>query len=110
MPYNDPDPADPSILVGVRLSVDVDATTDMAYVFAEEFARMGYDAERLMRLFRDPFYAGAHDAYQTLGDAEIRRIVEECVGAWGSLRVVEQDGDDAGDEAEEALLIQIEET
>ena len=109
MPYNDPDPADPSILVGVRLSVDVDATTDMAYVFAEEFARMGYDAERLMRLFRDPFYAGAHDAYRTLGDAEIRRIVEACVEVWGSHRFVDQDSGHA-DEAEEALLIQIEET
>ena len=108
MPYNDPDPADPSILIGVSFPTDADATTDMAYVFAEEFARMGYDAERLMRLFRNPFYAGAHDAYQRLGDEAVRRIVEECVGAWGSLRVVEQDGDDAVDEEEETLLIQIE--
>jgi hypothetical protein len=105
MPYNDPDPTDPSMLIGVGLSVDADATTDMAYVFAEEFARMGYDAEGLMRLFRNPFYAGAHDAYRRLGEAETRRIVEECAGAWGSLRVVEEDGEEEGEEE----LIQIEE-
>lgn len=108
MPYNDPDPTDPSVLIGVGLTVDAEATTDMAYVFAEEFARMGYDADRLMRLFRNPFYAGAHDAYRRLGEAEVRRIAEECVGAWGSLRFVAQDSD-AADEEEEALLIQIEE-
>ena len=109
MPYNDPDPTDPSILIGVALPTDADATVDMAYVFAEEFARMGYDADRLMRLFKNPFYAGAHDAYRTLGDAAVRRIVGECVGAWGSLRVVEQDSGDGPGEGEEALLIQIEE-
>ncbi len=104
MPYNDPDPTDPSMLIGVGLSVSADATTDMAYVFAEEFARMGYDAEGLMRLFRNPFYAGAHDAYRRIGDAEVRRIAQECAGAWGSLRVVEQGGEEDGEEE----LIQIE--
>ena len=107
MPYNDPDPTDPSILIGVSLPTDADATTDMAYVFAEEFARMGYDAERLMGLFRNPFYGGAHAAYRRLGDGIVRRIVEECVEAWGSLRVVAQDSG-AADE-EEALLVQMEE-
>jgi hypothetical protein len=108
MPYNDPDPTDPSILVGISLQTDADATMDMAYVFAEEFARMGYDADRLMGLFRNPFYGGAHDAYQRLGDEAVRGIVEECVGAWGSLRVVAQDSSPP-DEEEEAMLIQIEE-
>ncbi len=108
MPYHDPAPTDPSVLVGVGLTVDADATMDMAYVFAEEFARMGYDAGRLMDLFRNPFYGGAHDAYQRLGDEAVRGVVEECVRAWGSLRVVAQDSS-LPDEEEEAMLIQIEE-
>ncbi|MBI4491024.1 MAG: hypothetical protein HY694_18235 [Deltaproteobacteria bacterium] len=108
MPYDDPDPADPSILIGVALPADADATTDMAYVFAEEFARMGYDVERLMRLFQNPFYAGAHAAYRALGDAAVRQIVEECVGIWGRVRFVDQDRDEAGGEDE--TLIQISET
>ncbi len=86
MPYNDPDPTDPNVLVGVVLPGDTEATHDMAYVFAEEFARMGYDREGLMRLFKNPHYAGAHGAYQTLGDEAIRSIIEECLKAWGTVR------------------------
>ena len=42
MPFKEPDPTDPNMLVGVMLSADAEATRDMAYVFAEEFARLGY--------------------------------------------------------------------
>ncbi len=86
MPYNDPDPTDPNVLVGVVLPGDTDATRDMAYVFAEEFARMGYDREGLMRLFKSPHYVGAHSAYQSLGEEAIRSIIEECLKAWGTVR------------------------
>ena len=41
MPYNEPDPTDPNMLVSVELSATADTTEEMAYVFAEEFARMG---------------------------------------------------------------------
>jgi hypothetical protein len=104
MPYDDPDPADPSVLVGVSLTVSEDATADMAYVFAEEFARMGYDAERLIRLFRNPFYAGAHDAYRRLGDDAVRAIVAECVAVWGGVRFVDRASDLEGDAEDEALI------
>ena len=43
MPYDDPDPTDPTLLVGVQLPADPAADLEMAYVFAEEFARMGMD-------------------------------------------------------------------
>ena len=42
MPFKDPDPTDPNMLVGVLLPANAEATRDMAYVFAEEFARLGY--------------------------------------------------------------------
>jgi hypothetical protein len=83
MPFDDPDPTDPQMLVGVVLPSDEQATREMAYVFAEEFARMGFDAQGILRLFRDPFYAGAHGAYRSLGEDGIRVIVEECVSVWG---------------------------
>ena len=83
MPYDDPDPTDPQMLVGVVLPSDQAATREMAYVFAEEFARMGFDTQGLLSIFRDPFYAGAHGIYRTLGEDAIRAIVEECVGVWG---------------------------
>jgi len=83
MPYGDPDPADPQVLVGVGLPAEAETMREMAYVFAEEFARMGFDARRILRLFAHPFYAGAHRAYRALGEPAVSEIVEECVGVWG---------------------------
>jgi hypothetical protein len=84
MPHGDPDPTDPTVLVGVVLPGDVEATRDMAWVFAEEFARMGLDAPRIAALFRSPFYAGAHQALRVLGEAEVGAIIGECVGVFGA--------------------------
>jgi hypothetical protein len=82
MPHHDPDPADPMALVGVTVPAEAGAARDMAWVFAEEFARMGFDAPRILRLFASPFYAGAHQALRRLGEPEIAAIVEECVGVY----------------------------
>jgi len=54
MPYNDPDPSDPNVLVGVVLPADAEAMREMAYVFAEEFARMGYDKESAPQRIPEP--------------------------------------------------------
>ena len=86
MPYKDPDPTDPNMLVGVVLPADAEATRDMAYVFAEEFARLGYTRERLLWLFKNPFYGGAHGAYQALGEKETLSIIDECLNAWGTVK------------------------
>jgi len=74
---------DPMELVGVVLPSGPEAMRDMAYVFAEEFARIGFDAPGLLQTFRDPFFAGAHQAYRILGHDAITVIVEECVAVWG---------------------------
>ena len=86
MAYRDPDPADPQILVGVGLPAEAETMTEMAYVFAEEFCRMGWDAPRILQVFANPFYAGAYRAYRALGEPAVREIVEECVGVWGRRR------------------------
>ena len=86
MPFEDPDPTDPNMLVGVMLPADAEATRDMAYVFAEEFARLGYTREQLLWLFKNPFYGGAHGAYRALGENAILSIVDECLNAWGQAR------------------------
>jgi len=83
MPFKDPDPTDPNMLVGVMLPADAEATRDMAYVFAEEFARLGYSREQLLWLFKNPFYGGAHGAYRALGENETLSIIDECLDAWG---------------------------
>ncbi len=91
MPYDDPGPDDPNLLVGVILPAGEDSVSEMAYAFAEEFAALGFDEERLMTLFRRPFYAGAHRAFEALGEGRIREIVTECVEVWGRFRVVVRD-------------------
>jgi hypothetical protein len=91
MPFKDPDPTDPNMLVGVVLPADAEAARDMAYVFAEEFARLGYTREQLLWLFKNPFYGGAHGAYRALGENEILSIIDECLNVWGNIRVSVQD-------------------
>jgi len=87
MPHDDPGPQDPLILVGVGLPSGPEAPREMAYVFAEEFARMGYGADRILGLFRQPFYAAAHGAYRTLGEPAVRAIIDECAAVFGRARV-----------------------
>jgi hypothetical protein len=91
MPFKDPDPTDPNMLVGVILPADAEATREMAYVFAEEFARMGYTREQLLWLFKNPFYGGAHDAYRALGESGALSIIDECLNVWGTIRITVQD-------------------
>jgi len=86
MPYDNPEPSDPMLLVGVELPAEEDSAEEMAYVLAEEFARLGYSEQRLLELFRQPFYAGAHHALELLGEDRIRSIVQEAAAMWGQLR------------------------
>jgi hypothetical protein len=83
MPYGEPDPSDPNVLVGVEVPADAEAMRDMAWVFAEEFARLGLDGRRILGLFRSPFYAAAHGAVRVLGEAEVTAIIDQCVSVWG---------------------------
>ncbi len=83
-----PEADDPMELVGVALPADEEAVREMAYTFAEEFSQLGYGEKRLMKLFRSPSYAAAHQAWLALGDNQILRIVKECVAVFGSVRFV----------------------
>jgi hypothetical protein len=106
MPYDDPEPDDPNILVGVSLPADGGAVHEMAAAIAEEFAAMGFDEGRILALFRLPFYAGAHQALLALGEDEITGIVRESVRVWGRFNVVVKDGG-VGEEAAGGRLVRI---
>ena len=86
MPYDDPEAGDPHVLVGVSLPADQAATRQMAEAFADEFAQLGFDRDCLLRLFANPFYAGANAARQILGDDEVARIVDESLRVYGGRR------------------------
>ena len=91
MPYDDPDATDPQELVGVVLPGGPEEMREMAYVFAEEFARMGHTGRQIVRMFQNPFYAGANGAYRALGHDAIAAMVDECVNVWGRVQILDQD-------------------
>jgi hypothetical protein len=91
MPYDEPAPDDPSMLVGVGLPGSLETTRAMVEAFADEFAALGLGREEIRTLFRMPAYTAPHAAWQQMGDAEISRIVDESVGFWGRLRFVVRD-------------------
>lgn len=92
MPYDKPDPTDPTMLVGVALPAEEETMIEMAYVFAEEFMRMGFDRDRTLGLFKNPFYASAHGVYRALGEDKIASIVDECLAVWGARESLGNDG------------------
>lgn len=80
--HKDVEPEDPMEIVGVVLERPIDrrGLDDMARTFVEEYALMAWPAKRILGLFRHPFYGGAHDAYEALGEARIVELIEETLG------------------------------
>ena len=109
MPYGDPDPTDPSVLVGVRLPGGAESMREMAEVFADEFARMGHTPRQILGLFQNPFYGGPHAALQTLGEAAVQAIIAECAGRWPQVRVVDGPEGPSAEERGYATLLDEEE-
>ena len=91
MPYGEPEAGDPFEIVGVGLPGSAESESDMAYTFAEEFARLGYSEQTLMALFINPHYRAAHGSYLALGKEKILEIIKECVGVWGRVRYVDRE-------------------
>ena len=77
-----PAPDDPLAIVGVVLDRPMDQAgiEAMARTFVEEYALMGWAPKRILSIFRRPFYAGAHDAYEALGEARILALIREVAG------------------------------
>jgi hypothetical protein len=72
------EPEDPMALVGVSLERGPDdkALTEMAWCFVEEYARMGWSGDRILRLFRNPFYRGPHQILRMKGEDFVRSLIE----------------------------------
>ena len=78
----------------MELPGDESVTRDMAGAFADEFAQLGLDRTAILALYRQPEYAGAHQAWRLLGDEEIARIVDESLAVWGQFAWVVTDQPD----------------
>lgn len=84
MPYEDPDPTDPMTLHGVVVETESDeAMVEMAVCFIEEYARLGFDADRMERMFHTQGYAGPAMALKVLGEQRIRTLIAEEVALRG---------------------------
>ncbi len=77
-------PEDPMELTGVEISGDTDL---MMRLLVEEYARMGWDADAIMGLARDPFYVGFHGLLRQFGETELRRRIGEILNRVGITRV-----------------------
>ncbi len=87
MPYDDPDASDPMTLHGVVVGTESDAAMrDMAECFVEEYIRIGFDEDRLLKMFQTQGYAGVFLAYQTLGEEVIRSLIAEYMQRRGLLQ------------------------
>jgi hypothetical protein len=82
MPKLETDPDDPLELRGVGLLTTEDTTEAMTECFIEEFLRLGYDADRLLALFRNPFYTGVNMVLENRGEAFVRRKIAEVFSRW----------------------------
>jgi len=93
MPYDEADETDPMLLMGVEIETGEDSLLETARVFAEEFARLGFDEEKVLSLFRSPFYAAAHRTWLALGEETVGALVREQTGLWGRIRLCDRDTD-----------------
>lgn len=87
MPYDDPDPTDPMTLHGVELeTADDSAMLEMAECFIDEYARLGFDANRILHMFNTRGFAGPFMATQALGKQKIKELVDLVLARWGGRR------------------------
>lgn len=70
---------DPMALVGVSIpGREADASiVEMARVFIDEFARMGWGRHRILEMFRNPFYRGPYLVWRKRGDEFVQQLVDE---------------------------------
>ena len=77
-------PDDPLSLHAVEVPGNADL---MLRMLVEEYARIGWGLEALLRLFRDPFYVAAHGLWLHYGEDELHRRLTALLSRVGVLRV-----------------------
>jgi hypothetical protein len=84
MPKDECDPEDPMEVVGVVSPASAEEVEHVARCIIEEFAWLGFDRERLLALFRDPHYVGAHMITKQMGEPWVVSLVDEVALEWGA--------------------------
>jgi hypothetical protein len=75
---------DPMEIVGMKFAdPDGKIADEMGRTFIDEFFRMGWPADEILRLFRDPFYQAAHAVYRRRGEAAIVEMIASVQASRG---------------------------
>jgi hypothetical protein len=95
------EPDDPLNLNATMVAGDVDL---MFRSIVQEYAWMGWGADAILGLFRDPYYPALHGLWQTLGEDETRARIEAVLARTGVIHfrasVHETEPDDCDQEPE----------
>ena len=71
---------DPFELVGTVLpSSDISYIEAMAETFIEEYLRMGWTDDMILKLFKTPFYQGPYIAYEVLGEDRVKTMISQVM-------------------------------
>lgn len=84
-------PDDPFELVGTEVPADAGALEEMAQTFVEEYLRAGWSAERLLALFRNPFFRAPHMVYRMRGEEYITGLIAATAARWSIARPAEEE-------------------
>jgi hypothetical protein len=77
------EPEDPFALNATPVSGDPDL---MIRAVVLEYAWLGWSADQIISLFRDPFFPLLHGLWQTLGESELRARIASLVATSGIFR------------------------
>ena len=83
-PVKDAEPDDPEELTGVALPGDTEE--EMAQCFVEEYAMQGFTDDMILKLFREPFFAGTHAIYRHRGEKWVVDLIARVRSKWGTFR------------------------
>ena len=73
---------DPYIATVVTLSTPgYDGVAEMARTLIEEFAVVGWPRERILRMFKQPTFAGPYAVYEDRGLEFVEALIGEVLGA-----------------------------
>ncbi|CAN5337952.1 hypothetical protein BH09PLA1_BH09PLA1_00130 [soil metagenome] len=79
-----PQSDDPMEISGIEVDGDPEVMLDC---IVEEYARLGCDADMIMRMFDDPFYQGPYGVTKAFGREYVRRRIDDVLRRCGVLRV-----------------------
>ncbi len=80
---------DPFEMIGMELpNQSEEQLRDMALCLAEEFIREGFSEEKLLNMFKNPFYQGPYLVWKQKGDDFVRAVIQEAVQMWRPVKVM----------------------